>query len=355
MDRFARRREALGELLSPGRAYLSTDPINVRYLTGFTGSSGTILVGPSGTMLITDGRYQDQAARECPNIELVIDRMNIATAGRLVSDRGWTGVTVPSEMPYGQITSLRSMVPDVMVVDQDPVAELRRVKDAGELTALRKACAITSEALMAVARSIRLGDREVDIARRLEAEFALRGAEDRAFPTIVATGINSAIPHHRPTDTPVRAGDLLVIDCGARVDGYHADMTRTFAVGGDPDSWQRAIFDVVYDAAAAGRAAVREGATCAAVDAAARSLVTSAGYGEHFTHGTGHAVGLVIHEVPMLNSESADTLTAGMAVTVEPGIYLPALGGVRIEDTLEVIRDGAVVLTEAPRALECVG
>lgn len=355
MEHFARRRANVSDVLAPDSAYITSDPVAVRYLTGFTGSSGTVLVDATATTLVTDGRYRDQASEECPNVTLVIDRAGLRTAARCAMERGLSTVVVSASVPYAQIEFLKAAMGEVTVVEEDPVAVLRRIKDGSELVALRKACAITSESLMAIGHGIRVGDREIDIARRLEAEFARRGAEDRAFPTIVAAGANSAIPHHRPTDTPVQEGDLLVIDCGARVDGYHADMTRTFVVGLEPAAWQSAIFAAVSDAASAGRDSVSDGASCAAIDGVARSVIDAAGFGENFTHGTGHAVGLVIHEVPMINSESTDTLSAGMAVTVEPGIYLPSRGGVRIEDTLEVTHGGADVLTEAPRALARVG
>lgn len=352
---YTRRRAGLRELLAPGSSYVSNDPVSVRYLTGFTGSSGAILLEPERVTLVTDGRYRDQATDECPDVNLVVDRAGIAAIGRLIAERSSAMVTVASSMTHAQVMSLMAAAREVRVADEDPVSRLRQIKDDEERSALRTACAITAGALMDLARGIRVGDREVDLARRLEAGFARRGAEDRAFATIVATGAHSAIPHHRPTDTPVRPGDLLVIDCGARVDGYHADMTRTFVVGAEPEEWQRVIFDIVHKAAAAGRAAVRDGAACSSVDAVARGLIAESGYADNFSHGTGHAVGLVIHEAPMLTGESLGTLAAGMAVTVEPGIYLPSRGGVRIEDTLEVTRDGAVVLTEAPRALERVG
>jgi Xaa-Pro aminopeptidase len=254
-----------------------------------------------------------------------------------------------------QVEELRTHISEVRVLDEDPVADLRQVKDAGELGALREACAITTSSLAEVSQMIQPGDREIDIARRLELEFGRRGAEDRSFPTIVATGAHSAIPHHRASATRLSTGDLLVIDCGARVRGYHADMTRTFVVGQEPSEWQQEIFAAVLEAASQGRAAVRPGRRCADVDAAARDLVRARGFGEAFTHGTGHAVGLVIHEAPMLTGESLGTLAAGMAVTVEPGIYLAGRGGVRIEDTLEVTSVANTVLTEAPRELMRVG
>jgi Xaa-Pro aminopeptidase len=354
MGDHASRRMLVLEEIGSGAVYGTGDPVAVRYLTGFTGSSAVIGVGVAGVTLVTDGRYRDQVTQESPDVEVVIDRGGPIALARLLAERGVARVITPSSTSYSLVEQMRAILPQVDIAE-DPVLRLRRVKDSDELLAVRRACAITAEALMDVARGIRVGDREVDIARRLEAGFGARGAEDRAFPTIVAAGPHSAIPHHRPTARAVAAGDLLVIDCGARVQGYHADMTRTFLVGRDPEDGQRDIHVVVAEAAEAGRRAVVAGAACSAVDAAAREIITRAGYGENFTHGTGHAVGLVIHEAPMVNPESLDTLAAGMAVTVEPGIYLPLRGGVRIEDTLEVTHGGSVVLTEAPRDLVRVG
>ena len=352
---FIHRRERLLSAITPGSAYVSADPVTIRYLTGFTGSSATLALTHSDVIFVTDGRYRDQVALECPGIVPIIERIGLAAAAEELRRRGIHQVSVALSTAASQVEELRTHVSEVRVLDEDPVAGLRQVKDAGELGALREACAITASSLLEVSQKIQVGDREIDIARRLEAEFGRRGAEDRSFPTIVATGAHSAIPHHRPTATELAPGDLLVIDCGARVRGYHADMTRTFIVGQDPAEWQREIHTIVSEAASRGRGAVGPGVRCADVDAAARDVIGARGYAEAFTHGTGHAVGLAIHEAPMVMRESLGTLAAGMAVTVEPGIYLPGRGGVRIEDTLEVTLEGSAVLTEAPRDLMRVG
>lgn len=350
-----RRRERLLSAITPGSAYISTDPVAIRYLTGFTGSSATIAFAHSGMVFVTDGRYREQVTLECPGVTPIIDRNGLAMATEELLRRGVQLVSAAPSTPSSQVEQLRTSFTEVKVWSDDPVVTLRQVKDSDELAALREACAITAASLVDLAQHIRAGDREIDIARRLEAEFGRRGAEDRSFPTIVASGAHSAIPHHRPTSTALAPGDLLVIDCGARVRGYHADMTRTFIVGDDPADWQREIHAVVSEAAARGRDSVRPDVRCADVDAAARDVISACGYAEAFTHGTGHAVGLAIHEAPMLSAESLGTLAAGMAVTVEPGIYLPGRGGVRIEDTLEVTPEGNAVLTEAPRHLLRVG
>jgi Xaa-Pro aminopeptidase len=199
------------------------------------------------------------------------------------------------------------------------------------------------------------GVSEVALARRLEQLFGELGAEDRAFDTIVAAGPHSAIPHHQPGSRPLAAGDLVVVDAGARVEGYHADMTRTFRVAGPRQGWQDDIHEVVAQAQKAATAAYLPGALARGVDETARSVVTQAGLGDRFTHGLGHGVGLEIHEAPNVGARSTGTISTGMAITVEPGVYLPGRGGVRIEDTLVVTDAGPRILTEGPRELRDVG
>jgi Xaa-Pro aminopeptidase len=231
------------------------------------------------------------------------------------------------------------------------VEALRMVKDEVELAALRQAAAIADAALTDVIDGLVLGRTERHVARELERRMLESGAEAAAFETIVATGPNSAIPHHRPTDRRILQGDLLKIDFGARFDGYHSDMTRTFVVGANPADWQVEIYDLVFAAQRAGRQALAPGAEVTAVDAAARNVITEAGHGEHFGHGLGHGVGLQIHEAPLIAATGAGILHAGCPVTVEPGVYLPGRGGVRIEDTLVVGADGPDLLTLSTKEL----
>lgn len=328
----------------------------MRYLTGFFGSSGMLLLDEGGCVLVTDGRYRDQARQQVQDADIVIDRDVLGAAIGHVSRRSGGAkpvVTVDPGLGAGDIARLREAGIEVRIAGS-AIHRIRQVKDADEVACLERACAITAEALLRVADEIRVGMSEIAIARRVESVFGELGADDRAFPTIVASGANSAIPHHRPTSAPVLHGDLLVIDCGAEVDGYHADMTRTFVVAAHPQGWQSEIHAAVLSAQEAGSRATTPGVSGKDVDAAARRVVSEAGFEHAFTHGTGHGVGLQIHEAPMASTSSVDSIVTGSVMTVEPGIYLPGRGGVRIEDTV-VLGETLRVLTNAPRDLVTVG
>ncbi len=257
-------------------------------------------------------------------------------------------------MPVGDVEHLRDVHGLVEVCDGF-VEQLRRIKEPDELAALERASAVTAQAFGALADEIRVGDTELGLARRLEQLFGEFGAEDRAFDSIVGSGPHSAIPHHEPGLRRLEVGDLLVIDAGARVEGYHADMTRTFVVGAPPTEWQAEIHAAVARAQRAAALACMTGAQARDVDAVARGIVDAAGFADAFTHGLGHGVGLQIHEAPIIGARSTGTLESDMAITVEPGVYLTGRGGVRIEDTLVVADAGPRILTEASRDLVVVG
>jgi len=238
---------------------------------------------------------------------------------------------------------------------QEPVESLRTTKDEAELSLIEQACAISDHALSELFTTITVGRTERELAHELEHRMHVLGAEAPAFASIVAGGSHSAIPHHEPTDRPLERGDLLKIDFGARVGGYHADMTRTVVVGARPQRWQQEIHDLVAAAAQVGREALTPGAAAIDVDAAARAVIEAAGHGADFPHGLGHGVGLQIHEAPMMGPTANGRLADRVPVTVEPGVYLPGRGGVRIEDTL-VVRDGApALLTTTTRELLVLG
>jgi Xaa-Pro aminopeptidase len=339
-------------------AALITSGVNVRYLTGLASSNTALLLPVSGPAVLgTDSRYEPAARRDCPDLELVIDRF---TESALAARAAAAGLAVvgfeAQEMTVERHQALIDAGGPTLIPLGRAVEDLRMVKDPAEVALLARACQITSESFEAVLAGIGPGRTERELAIALEREMTDRGAERPAFDTIVASGPNGDTPHHVPTGRPLRAGDLVTVDCGARYAGYHADMTRTVAVG-EPAGWQREIYDLVAAAQRAGLAAATAGADVADVDAASRDLISAAGHGGHFGHGTGHGVGLEIHEAPIIASGRTGRLAAGVPVTVEPGIYLPGRGGVRIEDTLVVRADtgnGAIpgeLLTTVTREL----
>lgn len=342
-------------------AMLVTDLVNVRYLSGFTGSNAALLVFAERDtpVLATDGRYVTQAAAQAPDAEVVIERAVgpalVARAAPGVRRLGFEShvVTVDGFTSLGHAGAGVEFVRAAGMVER-----LREVKDLGEIAILRLACEAADAALHdLVARGgLCPGRTEKEVRRDLESLMLDHGADGVSFETIVATGSNSAIPHHRPTDAVLAAGDFVKIDFGALVAGYHSDMTRTFVLGRAAD-WQRELYELVATAQAAGRAAVAPGADLPAVDAAARQVIADAGHGEHFGHGLGHGVGLQIHEAPGISASAVGTLLAGAAVTVEPGVYLPGRGGVRIEDTLVVGSEDAPepeLLTRFPKELAVI-
>jgi Xaa-Pro aminopeptidase len=357
----AQRRERLRGLLAEQEldALLVTSLINVRYLTGFTGTYGQLLVTTDGggDVFVTDGRYAEQAAEQVPHLEVLL----VPGAGWLRGALGSRGALALEAhlVPWATATRTVQNVDAHVMASHGLVEQLRQVKDDAEVAALRRACAIADEAFAQLLTWLGPGMVEREAAVRLERAMVDAGAEDRSFPTIVASGPNSAIPHHRAGDRVLRSGDLVKFDFGALVDGYHSDMTRMVALG-DPGAQLREVFGAVRAAQEAGLAASRAGAGTGDVDAACRAVLDAADLGERFVHGTGHGIGLEIHEDPYLRPETpragltasrSVTLRAGMAVTVEPGVYLPGVGGVRIEDSLIITPSGPDVLTLTPKDL----
>lgn len=353
------RRGRLREALTGrGAAFvLVTDLVNVRYLSGFTGSSGALLVGPDGyAVLATDSRYELQAGDEAPDVELLVTRAGpTELLARAAGNRPVPVLFEAATVSFEQHLQLSRDFAGELLPDDGCVTSLRQVKDSVELDLLAEACAASDQALAALLPRVRVGVTERQVARWLDDELRDRTPEGPGFDTIVAAGPNSAVPHHSPGARPIRSGDFLKIDFGARVGGYHADMTRTFVVGAPPAAWQQEIYDVVAAAQAAGKQALSAVALASEVDRAARDVVVEAGWGEHFSHGLGHGVGLQIHEAPFLGSTSPDRLRAAVPVTVEPGVYLPGRGGVRIEDTVVVHEDRVEPLTTASRDLLVLG
>jgi Xaa-Pro aminopeptidase len=343
-------------------ALLVTRLDHVRYLTGFTGSAAMLLVTTGTALFVTDGRYRTQSAAELaaagldgpdgPELVVVLtrdeERERVVAAARGCARLGLEAAAVT----WAQLRDFESRwFPDATLVPTENLVEaLREVKEPGEVARIEAAAGIADAALAAVIGRLHDGPTEAEFAGELDDAMRRLGSERPSFDTIVASGPNAALPHAHPGERVVRPGDLVVLDFGAVVDGYHSDMTRTVCVGEASDE-QRRLHQVVGEAHEAARALAREGAEAASLDAAARAVIDAAGWGDAFPHGTGHGVGLEIHEAPYVGRTSTATLAAGSVITIEPGVYLPGLGGVRTEDTVLVHAGGCRTLTRSPKDL----
>jgi Xaa-Pro aminopeptidase len=340
-------------------ALLVTSLTNVRWLTGFTGSSGRLLVLPDELVLITDGRYGERATAEMTAVGVAGRVLVGRTQGEQMELISGLVASVPrlgleaEHVTWAALDRYRAELTLSLVATIGLVEYERRTKDDGEIARIEQAGAIASQALADVFRLVYEEPAERELALALDDRMRALGAEDPSFPTIVASGPNAAKPHHAPSDRRIREGDSLILDFGALYEGYHSDMTRT-ALLGDVDPWLRDGYAAVEAAQAAGVAAVSAGLSGPALDRVCRDHLSAAGFGEHFTHGTGHGVGLLIHEVPWVTVSSVDTLQLADVVTVEPGVYRSSLGGVRIEDTVVVTTDGCRSLTHTPKDLSCL-
>lgn len=333
-------------------ALIVTNLANVRYLTGFTGSAGVLAVasGASGrALLTTDGRYRTQSAEQVASAQAAVE-ISIGTmqaqrdaVKSLLSGLGRIGLEA-DHVSWSDSRLWGELVGDVVPTSGE-VEVLREVKDEGEIDRMAKAAAIADAALQEVLPMLTERVSEAEFALALDTAMRRNGAESTAFETIVASGPNSAKPHHHPTQRTIAMGEPVVVDFGATFEGYRSDMTRTFFVGGEPQGELARVFAVVLDSQARGVAAVAPGVGCKEVDSVCRAVITEAGWADRFEHGTGHGVGLDIHEAPTVSQLGTATLAPGMIVTVEPGVYLPGTGGVRIEDTLVVTEDGSRPLT----------
>ncbi len=336
-------------------AVLITAAANVRYLTGLASSNAALLLPAAGddALLATDSRYTGAASRDAGDLELLTERF---IESRLAAEAARRGVRKlafeAQEMTVERHGALVARAEGVSTVPFGrKIEQLRMVKDAEELQKLALACQLTDAALAEVLPQICHGMSERSLASLIDHQLTAVGGDRSAFDTIVASGPNGAIPHHVPTTRELRRGDLVTMDFGALHDGYHADMTRTVAIGAVA-GWQRDIYDLVALAQQAGIAMLTDGIAASAVDAAARDVIEAAGHSAHFQHGLGHGVGLEIHEAPMLGYSAPGKLSDRVPVTVEPGVYLPARGGVRIEDVLVVTAgDRARFLTSTTREL----
>ena len=356
--RIARLRAALLE--SEGEAILVTRLPNIRYLTGFTGSAAMLLIAPDDALFVTDGRYREQAREQLSAAEADVEISIGVSAGeqreslqRVVSRTGIRrllleagGVTWQQARDFAD-----NWFPQVEVLPGAPIIEdLRMIKESSEVERIRSACAIADDALGSLLPILGSGITERSFALALEVAMRERGADGNSFDPIVASGPNGAKPHARPSNRVIEHGELVVIDFGCIVDGYCSDMTRTVSVG-EPTPEARHMWEVVYESQVAGRDAVKAGVAAREVDRVCRDIIVAAGWGEALAHGTGHGVGVEIHEDPRVSQASSATLVAGHVVTVEPGVYIPGIGGVRLEDTVFVTEGGCDPLTAFPKQL----
>jgi len=335
-------------LTEPVEAVLVSGPSNVRYLSGFTGSYGYVFMTRKWACLLTDGRYETQAAQEVGHMAVRVESRPLWEA---VGDLGREkGVRVlgfePAHTGYELYQSLRKAGFRLRPLHRK-VEELRQLKSDHEMRAIRRAVRIAEESFLAVQGLIRPGTSERDLAAALECEIRKRGSDRLPFEAIVATGRRSSLPHARPTSRKLKAGDLLVVDWGAEYNGYFSDMTRSFILGGAAGE-KKKVYDIVLEAQRAAVRVVLPGISLKAVDKAARDVIEGYGYGLFFNHGTGHGVGLDVHEMPRVSRMGKGPVEEGMVFTVEPGIYIPDMGGVRIEDMIHVTREGARPLTRLP-------
>ncbi len=325
---------------------------DVRYLTGFTGSAGSLLVAAGRPCLITDFRYQLQSRKETEGVEIVIQKKDLfaslhEVAGRLGID------TIGFDESSITIEELKKLKkPGLRPLGQrDLVRQLRLHKDRIELKHIRTAIRRAEESFRELRPSIKPGAVERELALKLEYLMREKGARKAAFDIIVASGGNGAMPHASVTSRRIRKGDLVTIDFGAEANGYFCDITRTLCVG-RPTAKQREVHELVQRAQAAAMKSIRPGVSCKSVDGAAREIIEGAGHREHFGHGTGHGIGLMVHEGPSVSTLSKDSVERDMVFTIEPGVYIPGWGGVRIEDMVLVTESGVNVLTTLPRELE---
>ncbi len=370
-ERIARLRATLDTA-----ALLLTDPASLRYLTSFTGTAGQLAIDNERALFLTDGRYRAQLESQLAQAEVadlfttyiggpaeqqqaLLSWLKEAnhdpakaefTVGLEADTLAWAdAIALQKTLQKAPQNGAKSPAPTIKTVPtNDVVAKLRTRKDPGEIARITKAAAIADQALADVQDLLTRQPTELEFARTLDYQMLNSGAEALSFETICASGPNSALPHARPTERRITDGDLVVLDFGAQFDGYHSDMTRTFCIG-KPNPAQAAMLSTVADAQQAGVDVVRAGVGCDQVDIACRDVIAAAEMGDEFVHGTGHGVGLQIHEAPWIGTHNKTKLEAGNVVTVEPGVYRIGVGGVRVEDTVLVTDGQAQRLTTAPK------
>jgi Xaa-Pro aminopeptidase len=338
---------------------LITNPVNVTYLTGFSGDSSALVLSPAQVILVSDGRYAEQIVEECPGLETYIRPTSEKLPQAMAKVIGQCGVRAVG-FESGHVTvALREQLGELLPsctwsAKADRVEKLRAIKDSFEINEIREAIAIAERAFALFRGSLRRSASEKDLHDNLESMIRCAGGWEASFPPIVAVGERAALAHAPPTSRTLADAEMLLVDWGAAGRFYKSDLTRVLAPRKISPKLEK-VYAVVQNAQAQAIAKVRPGVSASAVDAAARQAIENAGFGRFFSHGLGHGLGLEVHEGPAVRPESAETLVPGMVFTVEPGVYLPGWGGVRIEDDVLVTEDGCEVLTSVPRDLALMG
>ena len=336
-------------------AILFTSPPNIRYLSGFSGSEGALLLTREAGWFLCDSRYTTQASVEVEAVDIRSFTVKPDAIAGLIAEINLSRVGF--EETHTTVSDFRTLsdklVRSKLVAIEGEIDQIRSCKDMDELDRLQEIASLASNSFINLLPLLKPGVSEVEFARELEFEMRRRGAEERGFDFIVASGERGAMPHGRASEKKIRSGELVTIDFGAVRHGYHSDETVTVAVG-QPDARSSEIYGIVKGAHDMAIAAIRPGMTCRELDAVAREFIRGHGYGDFFGHGLGHGVGLEIHEKPALSPRSETVIEEGMVFTIEPGIYIPGFGGVRIEDTVVVTSDGCRLLTQVPKELMIV-
>lgn len=348
-DRISRLRDNIKE--KKVDAFLVVKNENIFYLTGFTGSSGLLYVDAENSILFTDSRYSLQCEREVKDSKVVIYKEKKEIFSKLNQFKSKIIGFNSFNMLYYQKKTFSSEFKGKKLKDiGGAVEKLRRIKDSHELKVIKDAIVIADMALNETISAMRVGEREVDVKNRLESKMRMNGADKESFDTIVVSGRNSALIHGRPSSRKIKDGDLVLIDFGVKYKNYCTDMTRTFVLG-EPSKKQRIIYDVVQEAKRLAISELKDGVSSSYVYNIAKEHITSIGYGDKFTHGLGHGIGIEVHEEPALTYVKDAILREGMIVTIEPGVYIEKLGGIRIEDMLYITKTGCVNLTKGQKEL----
>ena len=348
ISRCRQLRQAMRDMGLDG--FLATDPQDVSYLSGFSSYDSYLLVTRRGLALITDSRYVEQAQKQCRGPRVIERRGTMALAvANLAKRAALSRIGLePAGLSLEAYRRLGKALGRGKLVDAPGLVRRARIrKDSREQAAIRRAVKVAQESFLAVRRWLRAGMTELEVAGRLDYEMKCRGASEPAFTTIVACGAKSSMPHAQPGKVRIKANQPLLIDWGAIVNGYSCDLTRVLFLNSMPQSL-RAVYEIVREASRAGLKVIKPGISAKKVDEAARTVIKEAGYGKYFGHGLGHGIGRDVHEAPVISPRSRDILEEGMIFTIEPGIYLPGRGGIRIENDVLVTKQGCRVLSGLP-------